>query len=81
MSSLLEDDKEIAKRERAISALAERCGVSLEEVRSLFNDELGRLQQDAKVRTYLNVLAIAGVRATLGRRRSANQDVMPLTDQ
>jgi hypothetical protein len=70
MSSSLEDNKEIEKRERAVGELAEGSGVALEEVRGLFNDELTRLEQDAKVHTYLHVLAIAGVRALLLRQRT-----------
>jgi alanine dehydrogenase len=73
MSSLNDSDKEIAKRERAVSALAKSCSVSKEEVRGLFSDELTRLKHGATIHTYLHVLAMASVRATLRQRQATTK--------
>jgi hypothetical protein len=70
MGSLNESCREMAKRERAVSALAKSCGVSKEEVSGLFSDELARLKKGATIHTYLHVLVMAGVRATLRQRRA-----------
>jgi uncharacterized protein DUF3562 len=68
MSSISEHGKETVRHERAISSLRERTGAPLAEVRSLFAQELSRLELGAKVRSYLSVLTAANVRAVLRRK-------------
>lgn len=51
--------------ETSIQNLASKTGASLEETRVLFNAEFARLARDARVRTYLHVLATSNVRAIL----------------
>jgi hypothetical protein len=51
--------------ERAIRSLSGRTGMSPAEIRTLFSQELARLQLSAKVRSYLPALTAANVRALL----------------
>lgn len=68
MRPLFEPDKEAVRHERAVSSLCERSGAPLAEVRSLFAQELSRLELGAKVRSYLAVLTTSNVRAMLRRK-------------
>lgn len=68
MSSLSERGRETARHERAINSLRDRTGAPLAEVRSLFAQELSRLEPGARVRSYLAVLTASKVRAMLRRR-------------
>lgn len=68
MSSLFDSDKEAVRHERAITALRNRTGAPLAEVRSLFAREFSRLELAAKVRSYLSVLTAANVRTMLRRQ-------------
>jgi hypothetical protein len=67
MSSILEQEKEAAKHERAIKSLTDDEGAAVDEVRAIFDDEFARLEQGAKVRKYLHVLVTSNVRAILRR--------------
>ncbi len=62
-SSIVRD--ELPAAERAIRSLSGSTGASLAEVRTLFSQELARLQLGAKVRSYLPALTTANVRALL----------------
>ncbi|MEO8463945.1 MAG: hypothetical protein ABI640_01280 [Gammaproteobacteria bacterium] len=64
------DDRDAAGRERAIELLTRGALTSRDEVRDLLAEEFARLGRDAKVRTYLHVLATASVRGILLRRAS-----------
>jgi hypothetical protein len=68
MSSPVDRDKEAVRHERAISSLRSRTGAPLAVVRSLFAQELSRLELGAKVRSYLSVLTASSVRTILRRK-------------
>jgi hypothetical protein len=65
MSSIREDKKEAARRERTIRVLTDRAGAAPERVRDLFAEEFARLGRGAKVRNFLHVLTTSNVRAML----------------
>ena len=67
MSKATDVDGDAAKSERAIRSLADGSSASLQHVSDLFTAEFSRLQQNAKVRKYLHVLATAKVRGILSR--------------
>lgn len=69
MISHLENCKEAARHERAISALTQRTGAPLAEVRTLFAEEFARLARGAKVRSYLVTCTAANVLAALREKR------------
>jgi hypothetical protein len=73
MSSVVERGNEAARRERAIRALSDASGVSLAEVRTLYMQELARLEPQATVRKYLPLLAASNVRAELRRMRRSRR--------
>jgi hypothetical protein len=60
-------DGDAARSERAIRSLVDGSSASLQQVSDLFAAEFSRLQQNAKVRKYLHVLATANVRGMLSR--------------
>jgi Protein of unknown function (DUF3562) len=68
MTSPAERGKEAARHERAINSLRDRTGAPLAEVRSLFAQELSRLEPGAKIRSYLAVLTASKVCAMLRRK-------------
>ncbi len=69
MISHLENCKQAARHERAISALTQRTGAPLAEVRALFAEEFARLAQGAKVRSYLVTCTASNVLAALREKR------------
>lgn len=70
MSSDSEHGEEATRHERAVSALTERTGAPVTEVRALFAAEVARLTRGATVRSYLVTRATSNVLATLrGMRR------------
>lgn len=72
MKSHFEDCKEAARHERAISALTQRTGVPLAEVRALFAEEFARLARRATVRKYLVTCAASNVLAALRKKRRSS---------
>ena len=68
MNSLFDAGREAVRHERAITSLCDRTGAPLAVVRSLFAQELSRLELGAKVRSYLAVLTASNVRAMLPRK-------------
>jgi len=68
MNSLFDAGREAGRHERAITSLCDRTGAPLTVVRSLFAQELSRLELGAKVRSYLAVLTASNVRAMLPRK-------------
>ena len=68
MNSLFDAGREAVRHERAITSLWDRTGAPLTVVRSLFAQELSRLELGAKVRSYLAVLTASNVRAMLPRK-------------
>jgi hypothetical protein len=73
VSPIADDDKDVARRERAIQGLTKGAGASLDEVRGLFALEFARLARGAKVREYLHVLTTSNVRAELRRADEARR--------
>ena len=69
MISHSEDYKEAVRQERAISALTQRTGAPLAEVRALFAAEFARLERSATVRKYLVTCAASTVLAALREKR------------
>lgn len=69
MISHFENCKEAERHERAISALTQRTGVPLAEVRALFAEEFARLARVAKVRKYLVTCTESNVLAALREKR------------
>jgi hypothetical protein len=67
MSSAIVRDEPFGD-ERVIRLLSGRSGISPTEIRTLFSQELARLQLGAKVRSYLPALTAANVRALLRSR-------------
>lgn len=65
MNLPLEPDQEAASHERAIGWLRDRTGAPLAEVQRQFAREFARLELGARVRSYLSVLTVANVRATV----------------
>jgi hypothetical protein len=65
MSSFLERGTEVAQQERSIASLANRTEVSEGKIRGLFIREYARLELNATVRTYLQVLTTSNVRSML----------------
>lgn len=59
------------KHEQIIEALARENDASIERVRELFEDQHSRLQADARVKTYVAVIATRLVRQSLHAERSA----------
>lgn len=81
MHPATDDDGDVARSARAIRSLAEGSAASLQHVSDLFAAEFSRLEQNAKVRKYLHVLATAKVRAMLSRlahaRRTSSSGILP----
>lgn len=69
MVSHFENCNEAVRHERAISALTQRTGVPLAEVRALFAAEFARLERDATVRKYLVTCTASTVLAALREKR------------
>jgi hypothetical protein len=68
MKSISEAGQEAARYERAMSWLCERTDASPAEIRHVFSQELARLEPGARIRSYLAVLTMSRVRATLRRK-------------
>ena len=69
MSLHFERGDEVARHERAVSALTDRTGVPLAEVRALFAGEFARLARGATVRSYLAIRTASNVLAMLRGKR------------
>jgi hypothetical protein len=61
-----------AARESVVAALALETGAEQGHVRQLYDKALARLEENAKVRGYLTVLAGRNVRSSLREARQAN---------
>jgi hypothetical protein len=60
-----------SKHEQLIEALAEENSAPIEHVRALFEEEHARLQADARVKTFVAVIATRLVRNTLYAERNS----------
>ncbi len=60
--------KGLEAKDRAVRALSDAMGLPREKIRVLLEQELARLELEAKVQSYLLILAAANVRTALLRR-------------
>jgi hypothetical protein len=70
MGSHFERGNDAARHERAVSALTDRTGAPLSEVRALFAGEFARLARGATVRSYLAIRTASNVLAMLREKRA-----------
>ena len=66
----IRSDSQTSKHDQIIEALAQESRAPLEHVRALFEGEHSRLQSDARVKTYVSVIATRLVRRTLNAERA-----------
>jgi uncharacterized protein (DUF2126 family) len=65
MATSIEPTVSAAKHEQIIEALAKEIGAPIERVRAAYESECSRLQADARVQTYVSVIATRLVRNAL----------------
>lgn len=65
MATSIEPTAVIAKQEQIIETLAKEMDVSIERVRAIYESECSRLQADARIKTYVSVIATRLVRNAL----------------
>jgi Protein of unknown function (DUF3562) len=63
----------LLRHEQLIETLAEENSASIEHVRELFEEEHAKLHADARVKTYVAVIATRLVRNTLHAERSSGR--------
>lgn len=71
MGSVNKPDSLVSKHQHIIESLAHENGASIDHVRALFEEEHAKLQSDARVKTYVAVLATRLVRQSLHAERTA----------
>lgn len=57
-------------RTRAIASLSQRLHVPLQEARKAYVKEVERLESQARIRSFVEVLAVSGARAELRSRKA-----------
>jgi hypothetical protein len=72
MTILRNDAGDPAKLQQAIEALARESDAPLEHVRELYETEHARLSSQARVKTFVSVIATRLVRKVLNAERNAN---------
>jgi hypothetical protein len=65
MATAIDPKTSSAKHEQIIEALAKEMDVSVEQVRAIYESECSRLDADARVKTYVSVIATRLVRNVL----------------
>jgi hypothetical protein len=65
MATAFQPSVSTAKNEQIIEALAKETAVSVERVREIYESECSRLDADARVKTYVSVIATRLVRNAL----------------
>jgi hypothetical protein len=65
MASSIEPTVSAAKHDRIIEAIAREMDVSIERVRAIYESECSRLDADARVKTYVSVIATRLVKNAL----------------
>jgi oligoendopeptidase F len=69
------EEAERKQRDKSVKMLAEHFGMAEDQIRIIYEEELDRLRQNARVREFLSVLITRKVRDVLiaGRRASNNR--------
>jgi hypothetical protein len=65
MATAIEPTTSSSKHEQIIEALAKEMDVAIERVREIYESECSRLDADARVKTYVSVIATRLVRNAL----------------
>jgi hypothetical protein len=65
MATAIQPSAATAKHDQIIEALAKESAVSVELVREIYESECSRLQADARIKTYVSVIATRLVRNAL----------------
>jgi hypothetical protein len=68
MATAIEPTISATKHEQIIEALAKEMDVSIERVRAIYESECSRLDADARVKTYVSVIATRLVRNALSKQ-------------
>ncbi len=68
MATAIEPTVSATKHERVIEALAKEMDVSIERVRAIYESECSRLDADARIKTYVSVIASRLVRDALSKQ-------------
>lgn len=68
MATAIEPTVSATKHEHIIEALAREMDVSIERVRAIYESECSRLDADARVKTYVSVIASRLVRNALSKQ-------------
>ena len=63
-----------SKHQQVIEALAEENSTTVEHVRELFEEEHARLHADARIKTYVSVIATRLVRTALHEERKPDSE-------
>lgn len=67
MATAIEPTVSAAKHDQIIESLAKEMAVSVERVRAIYESECSRLDADARVKTYVSVIASRLVRNALAK--------------
>lgn len=68
MATAIEPTISVTKHEQIIEALAKEMDVSIDRVRAIYESECSRLDADARVKTYVSVIASRLVRNALAKQ-------------
>lgn len=68
MATAIEPTVSATKHEQVIEALAREMDVSIDRVRAIYESECSRLDADARVKTYVSVIASRLVRNALSKQ-------------
>jgi hypothetical protein len=69
MATSIEPTVSAAKHDQIIEAIAKEMDVSIEDVRAIYESECSRLDADARVKTYVSVIATRLVKNALQSRQ------------
>lgn len=68
MATAIEPTHSSSKHDQIIEALAKEMAVSIDRVRAIYESECSRLDADARVKTYVSVIATRLVRNALAKQ-------------
>lgn len=68
MATAIEPTLSSSKHDQIIEALAQEMAVSIDRVRAIYESECSRLDADARVKTYVSVIATRLVRNALAKQ-------------
>jgi len=74
MVNLYHSDKESQQHLKVIHAIAEQYRINEELIRSIYEDELRKLQLNAKLKQYLSVLVARHVKEILHKYKNIKED-------